>query len=203
MKTKPDDMTLTQWMDGELEGEELRSVEAWAQEHPELLVERDAVQAMSASISEHVEADVEPPYPDFFNQKILRAIEEEEHAAQSMVAKEEKGTRGFWQWLTAPVAIPMAMGAMVVCFYLGTQFGNQPPAYDGALVVAAPPSAGSVYTPDGAVSAAIFKSEKAEATVIVLEGLDDIPDDLEMAGSPAVTSGGSMMIHAEDRNRTF
>ena len=200
MKTKPKDITLTQWMDGELEGEELHSVEAWAQEHPELLKERDAVHAMSMSIREHVEADVEPPYPDFFNQKILRAIEEEEVA---VVTQEEKGVRGFWQWLTAPIAIPVAMVAMVLCFYLGTQVDNHPSAYDGPSMVAVPTSAGSVYTPDGAVSAVIFKSDKAEATVIVLEGLNDIPDDLEMAGGPSVVSEGTMMIHAEEVDRTF
>lgn len=159
--------------------------------------------AMSSSIREHVKADVEPPYPDFFNQKILRAIESEEVVAQSERSQEAKGMRGFWQWVTAPVAIPMAMGAMALCFYLGTQFDNPPPVDGGALTVVTPTPAGSVYTPDGAVSAAMFKSDKAEATVIVLEGLDDIPDDLEMAGGPSVTSEGSMMIHAEDRNRIF
>ena len=31
MMTKPDDAILTQWMDGELEGDALTSVDAWAQ----------------------------------------------------------------------------------------------------------------------------------------------------------------------------
>jgi hypothetical protein len=52
----------------------------------------------------------------------------------------------------------------------------------------------SIYTPDGDVSADIFRAEGAGATVIVLKGLTDIPDDLEMVGNPATASsnGASM-----------
>ena len=77
MKTKPDETTLTLWMDGELEGDELTRIEAWAQDHPEILAERDAVQAMSANIRGNIPASIEPPYPKFFNQHILRHIDDE------------------------------------------------------------------------------------------------------------------------------
>ena len=76
----PDEATLTLWMDGELDGDELMRVESWAQEHPEILAQRDAVRAMNASIRDHVPASVEPPYADFFNQRILRHIHEESAA---------------------------------------------------------------------------------------------------------------------------
>ena len=52
MKTTPDDITLTQWMDGKLHGQNLQEVKAWAQEHPEVLAERDAIRTMNANIQE-------------------------------------------------------------------------------------------------------------------------------------------------------
>ena len=73
----PDEAMLTLWTDGELNGDELARVELWAQDHPELLVERDAVRAMQSSIQANMPASVEPPYADFFNLRILRAIENE------------------------------------------------------------------------------------------------------------------------------
>ena len=202
---KPDDITLTQWMDGELDGDELIRVEAWAQDHPELLAERDAVLAMSASIKEHVSDSVEPPYPDFFNQRILRAIEEDEMAAQRADSTPtpvgQTSTRGFWQWLLAP----MAAAAMAVCFYLGTQVGSEPAASGSAPapIAVVPTEVPSVYTPDGAVRADMFKSDDAKATVIVLEGLEDLPDHLEMAGGPSAKASSSMMISTEKDSHVY
>ena len=200
MKTKPDDITLTQWMDGELEGEPLRQVEAWAQTHPELLAERDAVQAMSASIRAHVPESVEPPYPDFFNQRILRTIEEDQMAvAAPQTGRLRETSPSFWQWL----AMPLAAGAMAVCFYLGTQVSNEPASPTTPMVATAPSANSSVYTPDGDVQANMFKSADAQATVIVLEGLDDIPDDFEMAGEPLIESSKGMMIKTDQSHSTF
>lgn len=163
-------------------------MEAWVAGHPELLAERDAVRSLSRSIRQSVPESVEPPYPDFFNTRILRAIEEEEPAAAPSAAP--KGA-GFFKWLVAP----LAAGAMAVCFYLGTQVGQ-----DGAVP---PPgantasAASTVYAPDSRVEADIFVANNQEATVIVLEGLDDIPDDLDMAGDPSAESGGSVMVSTE------
>ncbi|MEJ6702251.1 MAG: hypothetical protein QNL01_14950 [Akkermansiaceae bacterium] len=191
MKTKPDETTLTLWMDGELEGDELTRIEAWAQDHPEILAERDAVQAMSANIRGNIPASIEPPYPKFFNQHILRHIDDEVIPA---AIEQQKGSffQQFGRWL----AIPVAAGAMAVCFYLGTQAGEGPDPTTPVYTVSATPT---VYTPDGGVSGAMFDSEDAGATVIVLEGLEDIPDDLEMVGEPSSQRPGSgaVMVNTE------
>lgn len=188
MKTQPDETTLTLWMDGELEGDELQHVEAWAQQHPEILAERDAILAMNASIKQHVPDSIEPPYPEFFNQHILRHIDDEVVVPAAVAAPRKSS---FWQWL----AMPIAAGAMAVCFYLGTQV-SETPANQGLTI---PPMASipTVYTPDGDVSADMFKSN--DATVIVLEGLEDIPDDLDMVGEPSRSHGraGAVMVSTE------
>ena len=183
MKTTPDETTLTLWMDGELEGSARENVEAWALENPEILAERDAVQAMSARIREHVPGSVEPPHSDFFNQRILRHIKDEIPASHVTPVRKKSN---FWQWL----AVPVAAGAMAVCFYMGTRVGEGGDISAPNYTVS---TSSSVYAPDGDVKASMFTSENA--TVIVLEGLDDIPDDFEMAGEPTSAASGTVMVN--------
>lgn len=185
MNTYPDETTLTLWMDGELEGEDLQRMEAWAQEHPELLAERDAIQALSQNMQQNLPASVEPPYPDFFNERIQRAIQEE----TAPVTAPTQSSGGFWKWLAAP----LAAGAMAVCFYLGTQV-----APTGTNPMQNTSVASTVYTPDNSVEANIFVANNQEATVIVLEGLEDIPDDLDMVGSPYDQNPDRVMVSSEE-----
>lgn len=190
MKTKPDDESLALWMDGELEGAALERVEAWVADHPELLAERDAARALGEQLRAHIAADVEPPYPEFFNQKILRTIADEANESTGE-ANESSGWRAWWQWLSAPVAVPLSLAAMALCFYLGTQMGSGTAVpLDERVVV----SAASVYTPDGTVHADMFRSSDADATVIVLEGLEALPDELEMAAGPLPAESGAVMV---------
>jgi len=186
--TQPDETTLTLWIDGELEGDALQRVEAWALENPEMIAQRDSIQAMSGNIKQHMPSSIEPPYPDFFNQHILRHIGDEIPAGERSQKKS-----GFWRWF----AMPVAACAMAVCFYMGTQVVEVSDSAPPLTVAQVSP----VYTPDGAVSANVFRSENA--TVIVLEGLADIPDDLEMVGAssergPRLKSGsGAVFVNTE------
>lgn len=176
MNKAPNETTLTLWMDGELRGDELQEMEAYAKEHPELLAERDAVQAMSRSIQNHLPASIEPPYPDFFNERVLHAIEAERPLAEP--AQASKSSFTFWKLLVAP----LGAGAMAVCFYLGTQVSTPGIAPTQAAPTLA---ASTVYTPDSSVESNIFVAGDQQTTVIVLEGLEDIPDDMDMAGGPS------------------
>ncbi|MBT8038006.1 MAG: hypothetical protein KJO21_10725 [Verrucomicrobiae bacterium] len=185
MKTKPDETALTLWMDGELEGDDLQCVEAWVQDHPELLAERDAVQLMRSNIQQHIPRSIEPPYPDFFNQHVLRHIDDE---SVPVAGESSRSIRGFWRWL----AFPVAAGVMAACFYMGTQVVE---TSEGSAPLVAELS--SVYTPDGNVKADMFKSTDADATVIVLEGLEDIPDELDMVGRPSIERSGAVMVRTE------
>lgn len=196
MKTNPDENTLTQWMDGELEGGELQRIETWAKEHPELLAERDAIQALSSNLREHIADSVEPPSPDFFNQRILRTIREDQKAT---VKPPPSSSWRWWQWLSAP----LATGAMAICFYSGIQVGQTPTDMELPVTIIHTTPDSIIYTPDGTVRAAMFNTSDAKATVIVLEGLDKLPDDLEMAGEPPSHPSGSMMIHSNGSEYTY
>jgi len=191
MNKAPNETTLTLWMDGELHGDELQQMEAYAKEHPELLTERDAIQAMSRSIQDNLPASIEPPYPDFFNERVLHAIETERPVETAQASSNE--SVGFWKWLIAPVAA----GAMAVCFYLGTQVSSSDATPGMASMNNAPTIAAStVYTPDSSVESNIFVAGDQQTTVIVLEGLEDIPDDMNMAGGP-IQDPNKVMVNTE------
>jgi anti-sigma factor RsiW len=181
----PDEAMLTRWMDGELHAKELAEVESWAQDHPELIAQRDAVQVMRSEIRAKVPASVEPPYADFFNQRILRMIEDEAETSRARAAAPGAG------WLAGKLgkwlALPATAAAMALCFYLGTQVSQ---LSETAAPVASIPANPTIYTPDGDIRANIFTSGNTGATVVVLEGLDNIPDDFDIVGGPASAGVG-------------
>ena len=167
---QPDEALIILWMDGELTGDELLQVEQWVGCHPELLAEREAVKSMRTAMRAKQSASVEPPYPEFFNQQVLRSIREDD-VKEGAVAEKAVKQNSFWQWLAAP----MAVAGMVACFFWGTQMKKDGVGSGGTVAIYS-----SVYTPDGEVKSDIFESEDHRSTVILLEGLKDIPDDVDI-----------------------
>ena len=189
--TQPDEATLTLWMDGELEGDRLKACEKWAESHPELLHQRDQLAALNTRISEEIHRDIEPPYPEFFNQQILREINRNpahEAIATEGNTQQKEPENPLWQRLVTPaVVMPAVAAAMALCFILGTQYGSRNVAAvsvaETQLVAGIPEisSLDSVYTPDGDVTAEMYHSlDQDSSVIIVLDGLEDIPDDVEM-----------------------
>ena len=191
----PSEEQLTRWMDDELEGDELARMESWAKEHPEFQAEYDAVQAMRSDIRANIPASVEPPSGDFFNQRILRAIENDQLAAKKHPAQQGNQWMA-WLLNNKWLALPSAAAAMALCFYLGMQVNDKP---QRLAPMAMMPTKPMIYTPDGDIKANVFSTTDNGATVIVLEGLDDIPDELEIAGEPyprAEQSSDIAMVNA-------
>ena len=100
---KPDEQTLNRWLLGELEGEELRQVEAWANDHAGDLDSEFKCgigwEALGADFMKQIPASEEPPYPEFFNHKLQQAIEdlpdpeswsEKTYACTILVEKKQK-----------------------------------------------------------------------------------------------------------------
>lgn len=167
MNMNPDEATLALWLDDELSGAELASVESWAKEHPEQLAAREEIRRWRATISTAIPASEEPPYPDFFNSRVLQAIREQ---TPKPVASEKKPF--FWKSWLMPMA---ACAGMALTFWVGTK-SNSTPEYDVAGAPRAIPVEPVLYTPETGVNAELFASKEASATVIVLNGVTAIPD---------------------------
>ena len=166
MKTPPDDNTLAMWLDDELEGEELAQVEAWAADQPEQLEAREQVREWRKMIGSSLPAAEEPPAPEFFNERIQHAIRESQN-----VAKPAKQQARGWN----PIWIPLAACAgMVLAFWLGAMVQPEDNVPDSTA-----DGTPHLYTPEQGVEAEWISSNDAEATVIVLNGVSAIPDEVD------------------------
>lgn len=172
MKTPPDDNTLALWLDDELEGEELARVEAWAVDHPDQLEAREKVRDWRKMISDSMPAAEEPPAAEFFNERILQ------HAAHVSASLPGSGASKQAAW--NPIWMPLAACAgMVLAFWLGALL-VQPEDPGSANIGGSGNSLSpNLYTPEQGVNAQWISSEDASATVIVLNGVSAIPDEID------------------------
>ena len=174
MNTNPAESTLALWLDDELTGAELAAVEAWASSQPDQLAARDEVRRWRATMAAAIPASIEPPYPDFFNSRVLQAIREQSPPAERAV----KNPSSWRSWL-----MPMAAcSGMVMAFWIGKK--SQPAIdYDVVNAPRAIPVGPVVYTPESGVKAEWIASSKASATVIVLNGVTAIPDATDFSAT--------------------
>ncbi|SHJ31369.1 hypothetical protein SAMN02745181_1735 [Rubritalea squalenifaciens DSM 18772] len=186
---RPDDKTLERWMDGALEGEELRQVEAWAETHAGELEQLMSWSDTSKLIKQSMSADTEPPYPDFFNTKIRQAAVG--HHDEPMVAQKAPSLWQRFSWIIAPAAL----AGMAVCFYVGTQIHSDTPSSGSTA------QTGEVYIPQRGVTAEI--SQAGEITVISLEGLEDIPDTLDIAAGETSIGISPRYLAKVDRDNLY
>jgi hypothetical protein len=168
MNTNPDETKLALWLEDELKGEELAAFEQWVAGQPEHHAAREEARRWRSMMAAAVPASEEPPYPEFFNHRVTRAIREEP-PVPAVPAK-----RGFhWQSFFMPLA---ACAGMVLAFWLGGKNASLTPEIDVAGAPRAIPVEPILYTPEKGVDAEWFTSSKASATVIVLNGVAAIPD---------------------------
>lgn len=188
---RPDEKTLSSWLDGELEGEELRKVNAWAETNVGDLDAEFKCEIGWCALNDELMASMpdsqEPPYPEFFNSKIQQAISEDQ---QHEVVVASSST--LWQKLRLMLA-PAAIAALVA-FYAGTQMQHDQPADTTPEVVVVEKS--SVYVPHIGIMAAV--SESDDATEIILSGLTPISDELDIAAGETSPGDSPMMANAQE-----
>jgi anti-sigma factor RsiW len=177
MNTIPDETKLALWLDDELTAEELAAFEMSIRGHPEHFAAREEVRRWRQTVAAAIPASEEPPHPDFFSSRISRVIRESVPAAAPAV---ERG-RFSWRTFLMPVA---ACAGMVLAFIGGMKTQSAGPTeIDVTGAPKAIPVDPILYTPDSAVTAEWFASNEASATVIVLGGIDAIPDTMDFFGT--------------------
>ena len=172
MNTNPDETRLALWLEDELEGEELAAFEQWVADNPEHLAAREEVRRWRAQMRATIPAEEEPPYADFFNHRIQKEI----RAMQPTPVEVAKPRFSLRTWLM-PLA---ACAGMVLAFWLGAKQAG-PPEIDVTGAPRAIPVEPIIYTPEKGVDAEWFSSSGAMATVIVLNGLESIPDSTDFS----------------------
>ena len=174
------DELITQWIDGELDGDaeaEFNSLFAADREFAE------RAKAQAASIGEALRgglpAELEPPYPEFFNSQIQKHIRDKENAG-GQHAESAEPSFSVLSWLKSPFTIAAAAAAV---FVLMINRGGEPAGQGAGL-----PTVVGTYAPDPLVQVVRAEyDEEAEATVIMLTGLARIPDEVEVGGKNIAT----------------
>jgi hypothetical protein len=197
MNTNPDETTLALWLDDELQGEALAAFEAVARGDQELMARREGVRAWRRQIGAALPAVEEPPYPDFFNSRIEQALRKA--SPQPVAGRARTGSWRVW-WLPAA-----AVAGMAVSFWLGTKTVGGPqvviaPRPEPVPAVVQVAQAPAVYTPERGVAAEWFSSDEAAATVIVLEGLEALPDTLDFSETARVEGDAQSMAGMPQAN---
>lgn len=166
----PDEARLALWLDDELAGADLAEMETWAATRPEQLAAREDVRSFRKIIATNITASEEPPYPDFFLSRVNQGIRKLQHEATP-----QKAPSGalFWKSWIMPVA---ACAGMVLAFGIGKRAADTP-----ASLTVLPTVSPIVYTPEEGVDAQWFSSASAGANVIVLQGVNAIPDSTDFS----------------------
>ncbi len=170
MNINPDEARLAMWLEDELQGEELAAFEASLAGRPELHAARAEARRWREMMAAALPLSEEPPYPEFFNHQVARSIRELE-ARPADTRKSSSGVS--WRSWFMPLA---ACAGMVFAFWLGGKRTGGVPEIDVTGAPRAIPVDPLLYTPESGVSAEWFASAAASATVIVLNGVDAIPD---------------------------
>jgi len=166
MKTPSEDHDLIRWLDGEMTDVERASFTARMDTDPMLKSEVEMMQRMSADLRTHLPAEMPVPYADFFNSQIQIRIAQEEPYPRS------ETSRASWQqWFRLPTLLT-ATAAVVI----GGIMIMQKEAPTGNSLVH------SIYVPNPAVHARAFHSQEAQATVLMLEGVEAMPADRKIVG---------------------
>ncbi len=175
MNTTPDEVLLALWLDDELEGEELAKVESWALTQPDQLAAREEVRAWRKTISTAVPAEVEPPFPDFFNSRIEKSIRDLSAKEAPPAPVRESGS--FWRWLFPATAF----AGMAFAFWVGTKTTSQSSGASPIVKIENKAVTPAWYSPEQGVNAEWVNGKGASGSVIVLQGVSAIPDALDFS----------------------
>lgn len=190
MNTNPDEASLALWLDDELTDGSFASVEAWAATQPEQLAAREEIRRWRATMASAFPASEEPPFPEFFNSRVIQAIRD---SAPKPVAN-----RPFiWKSWFMPLA---ACAGIVMAFWVG-KHSQRPVEYDVSNAPKAIPVESVVYTPESGVEANWFASKEASATVIVLNGVAAIPDTTEFSPTANLPMSREIDFTAENKGQ--
>ncbi|MDB6137511.1 MAG: hypothetical protein JWO94_583 [Verrucomicrobiaceae bacterium] len=169
MKTNLDEQELTRWLDGEMDAAETASFEARMRNDAALRSEAETLRQLCADVKMHFPKK-DLSHPDFFNSQIMERIGELER--QDVKAQEKRAP--WLGWLHRPWLA--FAGAAAVLLLIGQVMFQQDPAPDTSTTVQ------NTYAPNGNIQPRAYHSNDANATVLELDGLEDIPADSKVVG---------------------
>lgn len=165
--TPPDWM---RWLDGEMPAEERTAYEQTLASDPGLCAEVDSARHLSQLLKQELPVEMEIPHADFFNSQIQVRLAQMDQAERRTTPTAKSG---WLEWLRTPWL--MGAAAAVVAILMLRTDGPKASSQSDTLVM-------STYAPNPGVVVNAFHSAEAEATVLMLEGLEELPADRKVVG---------------------
>ncbi len=172
MKHPTEEHDLIRWIDGEMNETERTTFEERLKQDPALATEARQMRALSSSLRTHLPAEMRVPHEDFFNTQIQVRIAQ--MAQDDARAKQASSSWGdILQWMRQPWFALAGTAALAVLgfFMLSPATGD---ASESMIL--------SSYTPNTNVQARTYHDNGAEATVLMLDGLDAVPAERKVSG---------------------
>lgn len=173
MKPPSENHDLIRWLDGEMNENERTSFEERLKHDPVLAKEAEEMRALSETIRLHMPAELKMPHSDFFNSQIQVRISQME--ADNAASKQSASP--IWlsalHWLRQPWFVTAGAAALAVLSFLLLRPVQYASSQSTIL---------SSYTPNTHVRAHTFHDEAADATVLMLDGLDEVPAEKKISG---------------------
>jgi hypothetical protein len=175
MKTPDPNDPMTRWLDGVMTPGERSAFESEMHRDPALRAEAEDAKKLRDLLRQHISLEAPIPHADFFNSQVQERIAEfqrtERRNAKSPFAL------SVLTWLTRRWALAGATAALALGLFAWQFSGTD----DSSRVL-------GFYAPNSDVKARSYQDSGANAAVLVLDGLQDIPDDKPIAGvSPSRT----------------
>lgn len=172
MKPPSEEHDLIRWIDGEMNETESASFEERLKQDPVLAKEAGQMRELSTSLRAHLPAEMRVPHADYFNTQIEVRITQ--MALDDARAKQAApGWAAMFQWMRQPWFALAGTAAVAVLgfFLLSPATGD---ASESMIL--------SSYTPNTHVQARTYHDSAAEATVLMLDGLDAVPAERKVSG---------------------
>ena len=165
---------MTRWIDGELSGPERAAFERKLEDDPRLRGELEVARGLGGLLRAELEGVKEPPYPELFNSRVMKRIVSDRDAGRiedSKIVRPHAGTWSKLPWLITAAAVIIA----ALLLFERPDHARQPGSVASSETM-------NTYAPrDGVVVRTRFVPE-AGATVLSLEGLDEVPSGHEIEG---------------------
>ncbi len=168
-----DEQELTRWLDGMMTATESQAFEVRLQADPVMNAEAQAMKQLCGQVHEHFPRMADVPHPDFFNSQIQERIRELDLAD----LRKQETARPWLHWLRQPWL--SVAGATAVLLLVGVAVFQKDIASESATTV------NNMYAPDSQIQARAYHSAEADATVVVLEGVEEIPADKDVVSYKA------------------
>jgi hypothetical protein len=186
MKPPSEDHDLIRWLDGEMTDSEIAAFEARLKDDPLLSKEADELRALSTGIREHLPAEMRVPHADFFNSQIqVRIAQMDLDESRRKGSGSQSLTVTLLTWLRHPWFATAGAVALAILGFVLMRPETQSSGHSLIL---------SSYTPGLGVEASTYHNIEADATVLMLDGLEDVPADRKISGLSVQSSDNQSKV---------